>query len=79
MQTKMAEKEHIRWTDIVSAKETQLQNIQEWVGQLEAGLEEAKRDILPQLRTHKVQHSTHCQLTHPSLTADTPFCRGRLL
>ena len=55
MQTKMAEEEHAHWLDMVSAKETQLQSIRERVEQLEDGLEQVRRDILPQLRTHKVQ------------------------
>ena len=58
LQTKMAEEEHTRWLDMVGAKETQLLGIRETVEQLETGLEQVRKDILPQLRTHKVPQPT---------------------
>lgn len=62
----MAEEEHARWEEVVTGKEVQLQGLQEGMEQLEVGLERARRDILPQLRIHKV-------CTRPPLPAATPL------
>lgn len=62
----MAEEEHARWEEVVTEKEVQLHGLQEGMEQLEVGLEQARRDILPQLRIHKV-------CTRPPLPVATPL------
>ena len=81
----MAEQEHACWEEMVRGKETQVQGLREHMEQLEAGLEQARRDILPQLRIHKVLGYSLPEATPLTARSHTPHChlpcscRGKVL